>query len=70
VHATAEGRAKASAFGVLDALTFLFVDREGGEVARLVGQQPHEVLLQSLEVLAGKKCDGFRPLPQPGLPGA
>lgn len=43
--------------------TFLFLDGAGKEVARLAGQQPQEVLIQSLEVLAGQKCDGFRLLP-------
>jgi thioredoxin-related protein len=42
--------------------TLLFLDTTGKEVARLVGQQPQEVLIQSLEVLAGQKCDGFRPI--------
>jgi CheY-like chemotaxis protein len=45
------------------AVTVLFLDSAGNEVARLVGQQPQEVLIQSLEVLAGKKCNGFRTLP-------
>ena len=67
--ATAPGRAKAAAHGVLGVPTFLFVGSDGGEIARLVGQQPREVLVQSLEVLAGQKCDGFHPLPQPGSPG-
>jgi cytochrome c-type biogenesis protein len=68
--ATAEGRRRAAAHGVLGVPTFLFVDRDGREVARLVGQQPRELLIQSLEVLAGQKCEGFRPLPQAGSPGA
>ena len=68
--ATAEGRRTAAEYGVLGVPTFLFVDRDGREVARLVGQQPRETLIQSLEVLAGQKCDGFRPLPQAGSPGA
>ena len=54
------GRAVAAERGVLGVPTFLFLDRAGQEVARLVGQQPREVLIQSLEVLAGEKCDGFR----------
>jgi len=59
---TPAGRAAASERGVLGVPTFLFLDSEGKEVARLVGQQPQEVLIQSLEVLAGQKCDGFRPI--------
>jgi hypothetical protein len=42
--------------------TLLFLDTTGKEVARLLGQQPQKVLIQSLEVLAGQKCDGFRPI--------
>jgi cytochrome c-type biogenesis protein len=61
--ATTAGRARASEYGVLGVPTFLFLDRNGGEVARLVGEQPQQTLIQSLEVLAGEKCDGFRPLP-------
>jgi thiol-disulfide isomerase/thioredoxin len=60
--ATSAGRAAAAERGVLGVPTFLFLDSTGKEVARLVGQQPQEVLIQSLEVLAGQKCDGFRPI--------
>ncbi len=56
------GRAAAAERGVLGVPTFLFLDSAHNEVARLVGQQPQEVLIQSLEVLAGQKCDGFRPI--------
>jgi len=59
---TSAGRAAAAERGVLGVPTFLFLDSTGKEVARLVGQQPQEVLIQSLEVLAGEKCDGFRPI--------
>jgi cytochrome c-type biogenesis protein len=68
--ATAEGRRLAAEHGVLGVPTFLFIDRDGREVARLVGQQPRDILIQSLEVLAGQRCDGFRPLPEAGPPGA
>jgi len=60
--ASSAGRAAAAERGVLGVPTFLFLDSTGNEVARLVGQQPQEVLIQSLEVLAGEKCDGFRPI--------
>jgi thiol-disulfide isomerase/thioredoxin len=63
--ATAAGRATARQYGVLGVPTFLFLARDGGEVARLVGEQPLEVIVQSLEVLAGQKCDGFHPLAAP-----
>ncbi|MBN2575410.1 MAG: sulfite exporter TauE/SafE family protein [Deltaproteobacteria bacterium] len=62
--ATAAGRARAAKHGVLGVPTFLFVERDGAEVARLVGEQPREVLVQSLEVLAGHECDGFRAFEQ------
>lgn len=64
------GRAAAAERGVLGVPTFLFLDGTGKEVARLVGQQPQEVLIQSLEVLAGQKCDGFRPLPSSPAEGS
>ncbi len=59
---TPAGRTAAAERGVLGVPTFLFLDSAGKEVARLVGQQPQEVLIQSLEVLAGEKCDGYRPI--------
>ncbi len=62
---TPAGRALAARYGVLGVPTFLFLDSAGKEVARLVGEQPPQTLMQSLEILAGEKCDGFRPLPQP-----
>jgi len=67
---THAGRAAAAERGVLGVPTFLFLDSAGKEVARLVGQQPQEVLIQSLEVLAGEKCDGFRPLPRSPAQGS
>ncbi len=67
---TSVGRAAAAERGVLGVPTFLFLDSAGKEVARLVGQQPQEVLIQSLEVLAGQKCDGFRPLPSSPAEGS
>lgn len=38
--------------------TFLFLDRDGNEVARLVGRQTRESLLQSLAALRGEECPG------------
>jgi cytochrome c-type biogenesis protein len=67
--ATANGRASAGRHGVLGVPTFIFLDARGSEVARLIGQQPRETLMQSLEVLAGQRCDGFRPLDTTGFPG-
>jgi cytochrome c-type biogenesis protein len=67
---TRQGRDLAGRHGILGVPTFLFLEREGSEVARLVGEQPPQVLIQSLEVLAGQKCDGFRPLPAAPSPGS
>jgi cytochrome c-type biogenesis protein len=66
---TQSGRALAGKHGVLGVPTFLFLDGDANEVARLVGEQPKEMLVQSLEVLAGEQCDGFRPLPKSPSPG-
>jgi cytochrome c-type biogenesis protein len=67
---TPAGRTAAADRGVLGVPTFLFLNSAGKEVARLVGQQPQEVLIQSLEVLAGEKCDGFRPIPSSATEGS
>lgn len=47
--------------GIRGVPTFLFLDREGQEVARLVGEQSLDRLKQSLDVMAGGRCSGFRP---------
>jgi cytochrome c-type biogenesis protein len=67
---TTVGREAAAKNGVLGVPTFLFLDGAGKEVARLVGEQPLPVLIQSLEVLAGEKCDGFSPMTIPPAPGS
>jgi cytochrome c-type biogenesis protein len=59
---TAAGREGVKRYGILGVPTFVFVDRQGVEVARLVGEQPTETLIQTLEVLAGQTCDGFHRL--------
>jgi cytochrome c-type biogenesis protein len=67
--ATGPGREGANRYGILGVPTFVFVDQQGTEVARLVGEQPEETLIQTLEVLAGQSCDGFHRLgasPSPG----
>jgi cytochrome c-type biogenesis protein len=55
------GRRAADEHQVRGVPTFLLLDAEGAEVARLVGEVPINVLRQSLEVVAGEKCDAFRP---------
>jgi cytochrome c-type biogenesis protein len=50
--------------------TFVFVDQRGSEVARLVGEQPEDVLVQTLEVLAGQSCDGFHRISPALSPGS
>lgn len=67
---TTAGREAAARQGVLGVPTFLFLDSAGKEVARLVGEQPLPMLIQSLEVLAGEKCDGFRPISVSPVPGS
>jgi cytochrome c-type biogenesis protein len=57
----ASGRRAADEHQVRGVPTFLLLDGEGAEVARLVGEVPIKVLRQSLEVVAGEKCDAFRP---------
>ncbi len=66
---TPAGRDAANRYGILGVPTFVFVDQRGTEVARLVGEQPEETLIQTLEVLAGQRCDGFRRLDEPVSPG-
>jgi cytochrome c-type biogenesis protein len=43
--------------------TFLFLDRDGHEVARLVGRQSEQGLKQALSALRGESCPGIGPLP-------
>jgi len=63
------GRELARRFAVVGVPTFLFLDGGGGEVARLVGEQPLAMLEQSLQVLSGQKCAGFRAFPAEFKPG-
>jgi cytochrome c-type biogenesis protein len=67
--ATPAGREGANRYGILGVPTFVFVDQRGVEVARLVGEQSEETLIQTLEVLAGQSCDGFHRLPAVSSPG-
>jgi cytochrome c-type biogenesis protein len=68
--ATPAGREGANRYAILGVPTFIFVDGQGAEVARLVGEQAEETLVQTLEVLAGQSCDGFRRLPASSSPGS
>lgn len=43
--------------------TFVFMDETGGEVARLIGEQTENTLLQALSALRGKPCPGLGLLP-------
>jgi len=43
--------------------TFVFLDSTGSEVARLVGKQTQDELLQQLSALRGEKCPGVGKLP-------
>jgi len=62
----AAGRRAADEHQVRGVPTFLLLDAESTEVARLVGEVPLNVLRQSLEVVAGEKCDAFRPFAPAG----
>ncbi len=46
-------------FRLVGVPTFLFLDREGGEVARLVGEQTERSLKQALSALRGEPCPGL-----------
>jgi cytochrome c-type biogenesis protein len=47
--------------------TFLFLDRGGDEVARLIGEQTERTLKQALSALRGEECPGLALLgPRPG----
>jgi cytochrome c-type biogenesis protein len=68
--ATGPGREGANRYGILGVPTFVFMDQQGTEVARLVGEQPEETLIQTLEVLVGQTCDGFHRLGQATTAGS
>lgn len=60
---TPEGRILAREYGVTGIPVFLFLNKEGKEVARLVGFQTLSALEQAASVLLGEQCPSFRPLP-------
>ncbi len=57
-------------FRLVGVPTFLFLDRQGEEVARLVGQQSELSLKQQLSLLRGERCPGIGALPDRVAPGA
>lgn len=57
-------RGLASRFRIRGVPTFVFLDKEGQEVARLVGYQRLQALRQALSLLTGGVCDGVGRLPQ------
>jgi cytochrome c-type biogenesis protein len=64
----APGLDLARRYGVRGVPTFLFLDADRREVARLVGEQPLDALVQSLQVLSGAQCRTFRSLPDSAPP--
>lgn len=61
-------RALATTYRVRGVPTFVFLDKQGNEAARLVGYQTLAALRQSLSAVTGQACDGlgaFDPTPPP-----
>lgn len=54
-----EHRALARRYRVVGVPTFLFIDSDGREVARLVGEQTEQTLYQGLAALRGERCPGI-----------
>lgn len=46
-------------YRVVGVPTFLFVDERGTEVARLIGRQTPDTLMQALSALKGEECPGL-----------
>ena len=59
---TEAGKALARKYRVGGIPVFVFEDATGKELARLVGYQPYTALQQSMAVLTGDQCKGYRPL--------
>jgi cytochrome c-type biogenesis protein len=63
------GRELARRHGVMGVPTFVFVDGGGAEAARLVGEQTLATLEQTIQVLSGTSCGGFRAFPPDSATG-
>lgn len=63
-----EHRSLSETYRLVGVPTFLFLDRDGQEVARLIGRQSEGALKQSLSALRGRSCPGVGALPQRGQP--
>jgi cytochrome c-type biogenesis protein len=59
-----ENRHLAARHRVVGVPTFLFIDEDGQEVARLVGEQTEGALKQGLAALRGEECPGLGRLPE------
>jgi cytochrome c-type biogenesis protein len=57
-------------FRLVGVPTFVFLDRQGEEVARLVGQQSETSIKQELSLLRGERCPGIGALPDQSPEGA
>ncbi len=55
---TPQGREEARRFRLVATPTFVFINHRGEEVARLVGEQTEQTLLQALSALRGEPCPG------------
>ena len=58
-----ENRYLASEFRIVGVPTFLFLDENEVEVARLIGAQTADALKQAMAALRGESCPGLGPLP-------
>lgn len=66
--AAEEHRDLAHDFRLVGVPTFVFLDRQGEEVARLVGRQSEQALKQELSLLRGERCPGIGALPDRTAP--
>jgi cytochrome c-type biogenesis protein len=66
--ASHENRALASQNRVVALPTYVVRDADGHEVARLVGQQSEQALVQALAAVTGESCSGVEPVPKTVAP--